>query len=81
MNSQIAEAGDLVQRAWLTNAQKRRWVRLKARKGSKPPNPHSIGMVLSACEENSTLQVLWSDIGPEEVNVFRVHVVKKGGQP
>lgn len=81
MSSQAPAAGDLVQRVWVTFAQKRRWVTFKARKGKKPPNPDSIGMVLSACEEKSTLQVLWSDIGPEEISTFRVHVVKKSGQP
>jgi len=80
MNSQIAETGDLVRRVWVTDAWKRRWVRFKARKGRKIPNPDSIGMVLSVCEEKSTLQVLWSDIGPEEANDFRVRIVKKGDQ-
>ena len=81
INLQVPEAGDLVQRTWVTFAQKRRWVRLSTRKGKMPPpNPDSIGIVLSVCEEKSTLQVLWNDMGPEEVNAFRVRVVKKGDQ-
>jgi len=37
-------------------------------------------MVLSVCEEKSTLQVLWNDMGPEEVNNFLVRVIKKSDQ-
>ena len=80
MNSQAPAVGDLVQRVWVTYAQKRRWVRFRARKGRKIPNPDSIGMVLSVCEEKSTLQVLWNDMGPEEVNNFLVRVIKKSDQ-